>query len=216
VTTKSPGAEAPDLASLLPQDTPEWQAFELLDRLAERFLMLYPDGDPDLFAEGLYAEPDTKPAARGPTRADFALRWAYIECVGAINAYRKALAAQIPRLRMALLANALAGVARAEYYSGLLSGWMGEEDVIAGAISRAQERAAHARHAQSPKGKAKLHVYQRWQSLSSEERQRYGRRAAFARDMVQEFPVLESTKVIEGWWTDWGRGKNLPTIVPAD
>ncbi|WP_186010899.1 hypothetical protein [Burkholderia gladioli] len=78
--------------------------------------------------------------------------------------------------------------------------------------SDARDR-AEQRHQSSPQAAAKAEVKSCWDDWQK-GRKRYKSNAEFARDMVKKHEgVLTSTKVIEGWCTDWGRKKS--SIHPA-
>lgn len=74
---------------------------------------------------------------------------------------------------------------------------------------------AAARHAKDPKQEAKRHVYDCWKDWQAGIHQ-YKSKAAFARDMMAKWEVLESQKVItDRWCKYWAQGKDIPTL-PAE
>jgi len=60
------------------------------------------------------------------------------------------------------------------------------------------------RHSEDPKQKDKAVVRECWDEWQKEPN-RYSGKAAFARDMRDKFPSLESQPVIERWCREWGR-----------
>ena len=63
---------------------------------------------------------------------------------------------------------------------------------------------AHERHKQDPKQADKANVRECWADWQKKP-DRYKSKAAFARDMRDKFPNLESQPVIEGWCRGWER-----------
>lgn len=63
---------------------------------------------------------------------------------------------------------------------------------------------AHKRHSNDPKQKDKTLVRECWDAWQTDQ-SRYKSKAAFARDMREKFPSLESQPVIEGWCRAWER-----------
>lgn len=60
-------------------------------------------------------------------------------------------------------------------------------------------------HAKSPKQADKALVRQYWNDWQQNQPDRYKSKAAFAHDMIDKFPNLESQPVIEGWCRTWER-----------
>lgn len=88
-------------------------------------------------------------------------------------------------------------------------------EIIKRELRQFSSKGAAARHANDPKQKAKRHVYDCWKDWQAGIRQ-YKSKAAFARDMMAKWEVLESQKVItDRWCKDWEQGKNIPTL-PAE
>ena len=79
------------------------------------------------------------------------------------------------------------------------------EIAVSNAASTKARLNAIKMHAASPKQKDKLTVRECWEAWQQEP-DRYKGKAAFARDMRDKFPTLESQPVIEGWCRTWERG----------
>lgn len=68
-------------------------------------------------------------------------------------------------------------------------------------------RAAIARHAQDPKQIAKSKIKEHWMHWQ-EDKSTYQGKAAFARDMLDAYEALVSSKVIENWCREWESGRS--------
>ncbi|WP_186184494.1 hypothetical protein [Burkholderia gladioli] len=68
-----------------------------------------------------------------------------------------------------------------------------------------QRSASRARYLKDPKQLAKAEVKKLWE-LWRLDASRYPSKAAFARDMVEKFDELKSSKKIEDWTREWERG----------
>jgi len=73
--------------------------------------------------------------------------------------------------------------------------------------SESASQAALERYKNDPKQKAKAEVkvlWESWQDLDENARKnRYKSQAAFAKDMLEKFEILENQNVIERWCTQW-------------
>ena len=78
------------------------------------------------------------------------------------------------------------------------------EEAVKKKLSEAGRHAAQAKLAADPKQKDKATVRECWDDWKKEP-DRYKTKAAFARDMREKFPNLESQPVIEGWCRVWER-----------
>ena len=76
--------------------------------------------------------------------------------------------------------------------------------------SRSARFAAYAKLANDPKQKDKATVRECWEAWQKRP-DNYGSKAAFARDMREKFPNLESQPVIEGWCRTWER-ESKPSV----
>lgn len=71
-------------------------------------------------------------------------------------------------------------------------------------ISDRQRSASLARYSKDPKQMAKAEVRKMWE-LWRHDPSRYPSKAAFARDMIDKFDELKSTKKVEDWVRGWER-----------
>ena len=78
------------------------------------------------------------------------------------------------------------------------------DEMAQAARAASARKAADARHAADPKAPAKRFVYECWKTWQAKPG-RYASAAAFARDMLDKQPILESQPVIERWVRYWSK-----------
>ena len=80
--------------------------------------------------------------------------------------------------------------------------------IVKDAISKANRRAAHARHKRDPKQVAKAEILTRWKAWKQLPT-KYRNTTQFARAMLDEYPdTLESEVVITRWVREWQKQFN--------
>lgn len=91
------------------------------------------------------------------------------------------------------------------FCAGLLKGTR-VEVLMEQLIRERQRSASRARYSKDPKQLAKSEVRKMWE-MWHRDPSRYPSKAAFARDMIDKFDELKSTKKIEDWVRAWERGE---------
>lgn len=77
-----------------------------------------------------------------------------------------------------------------------------KEEILAAHITELQRSASLARYANDPKQRAKSEIRKLWGDWV-DGKASYRSGAAFARMMLEQFPVLTSAKRIEAWVSEW-------------